>query len=98
MLWRAIKKRVANTDFSVSPCAFSEAPAESIFSTYGRVTEGRESMTITNAVALTRFACHGPPVATPEAKALSEEALESYDSLYGARVDLTCGSKVQLPK
>ena len=61
VLWKAIQKRVAKTDYSNSPCAFAEAHAESIFSTYGRVTEGRVSMTITNAVALTRIACHGPP-------------------------------------
>ena len=69
---------MALTDFSASPCAFSEAPAESIFSIYGRVTEGRESLNITNAVALTRIACHGPPVGTFEAKSLAEEALQDY--------------------
>ena len=76
---------MALTDFSASPCAFSEAPAESIFSIYGRVTEGRESLNITNAVALTRIACHGPPVGTFEAKSLAEEALQDYPSKYGAR-------------
>ena len=87
LLWKAIRKRVAETDFSVSPCSFSEAPAESIFSTYGRVTKGRESMTITNAVGLTRIACHGPPIpmATPDAKAFCEQALEDFPSSLGLR-------------
>ena len=35
---------LVETDFPVSPCSFSEAPAESIFSTYERVTKGRESI------------------------------------------------------
>ena len=85
LLWKSIRKRVAKTDFSNSPCAFSEAPAESIFSTYAWVTGARESMTIDHAVALTRIACHGPPVATPEARALAEEAIEHYASIYGPR-------------
>ena len=79
---------MAKTNFSNSPCAFSEAPAESIFSTYTWMTGARESMTIDHAVALTRIAYHGPPVATPEARALAEEAIlvEQYASIYGPRI------------
>ena len=40
-------------------------------------------MTINHA--LTRIACHGPPVATPDARALTEEALKQYNSIYGAK-------------
>ena len=75
---------MAKTDFSNSPCAFSETPAESIFSTYARVTGAREPMIIKHAVALTGIACHVPPVVTPEASALAEEALEQYTSIHGA--------------
>ena len=90
---------MAKTDFSNSPCAFSEAPAESIFSTYAWVAGARESMTIDHAVALTRIACHGPSVATPEARALAEEAIEQYASIYGPLgFAPTCGSKVPHPK
>ena len=39
-----------------------------LFSVYGRVTEGRGSMSISNAVCLTRIALHGPPIATKAAK------------------------------
>ena len=41
-------------------------------------------MTISNAVALTRCACHGTPIATPEAKSLCEQALEDFPSIFGA--------------
>ena len=85
LLWSAIRKRVTVTDFSLSPCAYSEAPAESIFSTYARVTEGRESLTIANAVALTRVACHGPPIATSEARHFADEVFKNSPSGYGSR-------------
>ena len=39
LLWAAIEKRIATTDLSASPCAFSEAPAESVFSVYSRVNK-----------------------------------------------------------
>ena len=63
LLWRAIEKRLPYTDLTNSPCAFSEAPAESIFSVFSRVTQGRECMSILHATALARVAIHGPPVA-----------------------------------
>ena len=85
VLWQCIEKRVELTDFSPSQCAFSEAAAETVFSIYGRVTEGRESMSISNAVGLTRIALHGPPVSTDKAKKLAEEALQLFPSKYGPR-------------
>ena len=36
-LWRFIQKRVVCTDLTESACAYTEAPAEGIFSIYGRV-------------------------------------------------------------
>ena len=54
VLWHCIDKRVKKTDFSESQCAFSEASAETVVSVYGRVTEGRGSMRISNA----RIALH----------------------------------------
>ena len=49
------------------------APAEGIFSIYSKVIEGRESLTIENAVALTRVALHGPPPAIEESASLSKK-------------------------
>ena len=71
------------TDLSNSPCAFSEAPAEGIFSIYERVSTGRE--TLTNIVGLTRVAAHGPPCGTQAAAELSKQALSHYKSKYGER-------------
>ena len=84
-LWKAIRKRCAFTDLSDSPCAFSEAPAEGIFSVYGYVSERRERLTVENAVRLTRLALHGPPPATEESATLAKEAMENYPSKYGER-------------
>ena len=85
VFWHCIDKGVKKTDFSESQCAFSEASSDTVFSVYGRVTEGRGSMSISNAVGLTRIALHGPPIATKAAKTLTEEALDRYHSKYKAR-------------
>ena len=84
-LWKAIKARTAFTDLSESPCAFTEAPAEGIFSIYNRVITGREGLSIGNAVSLTRVALHGPPPATPDSASLAEAAMKNYQSKYGER-------------
>ena len=84
-LWSFIKKRVDQTDFSDNPCAFSEAPAEGIFSIYDRVITGKERLTIGNAVALTRVAVHGPPPASPDSAEISKAAMTKYSSKFGER-------------
>ena len=61
LLWAAIRKRLPFTDLTQSTCAFSEAPAEGIFSIYSRVCKSRPSATVDHLVALTRVAAHGPP-------------------------------------
>ncbi|CAL4224072.1 unnamed protein product, partial [Meganyctiphanes norvegica] len=58
---KAIKKRLVFTDMSQLPGAYSEAPAEGIFSIYSRVSLGRERATIDHLIALTRIAVHAPP-------------------------------------
>ena len=70
MFWEAVAKRVDYTDLSNSPCAFSEAPAEGIFSIYERVSSGRE--TLNNIVGMTRVAAHGPPCGTEAAAQLKQ--------------------------
>ena len=84
-LWKAIKERISFTDLSESPCAYTEAPAEGIFSIYNRVITGRELLNIGNAVALTRVSMHGPPPATPESAALAKQAMAHFQSKYGER-------------
>ena len=85
LLWRAIRKRLQFTDLTQSPCAYSEAPAEGIFSIYGRVSKGRESATVDHLVALTRVAAHGPPAGTEDAAKLSKDAMQNFKSRYGER-------------
>ena len=82
-LWRAIRKRCAFTDLTDNPCAFSEAPAEGIFSVYGNVLEGRERLTVANAVMLNMVALHGPPPVTEELATLAKEAMDKYPSERG---------------
>ena len=83
LFWQAFAKRVDCTDLSNSQCAFSEAPAEGIFSIYERVSTGRE--TLNNIVGMTRIAAHGPPCGTEAAAELSKQALSHYKSRYGKR-------------
>ena len=66
-------------------CAFSEAPAEGVFSVYGRVTTGRERLTLDHALSLTRISMHGPPVGTNAASELSKSALKKFNSHLGER-------------
>ena len=67
-------ERIEYTYLSNSPCAFSEAPAQGIFSIYERVSTGRE--TLNNIVS--RVAAHGPPCGTEAAVDLSKKALNHY--------------------
>ena len=84
-LWRFIQKRVVCTDLSESASAYTEAPAEGIFSIYGRVITGRESLSIDHAVALTRVSIHGPPPATQDSASFVKEAMKNYQSKFGER-------------
>ena len=85
-LWEAVEKRLQYAGLDdQSSCAYSEAPAEGVFSVYGRVTQGRERMTLSHALSLTRVSMHGPPPSTPEAAELAGEALRHYKSRLGER-------------
>ena len=74
-----------NTDMSESSCAFSEAPAESIFSIYSRINKGCKGLSIEHSESLTRIAAHGPPVGTQDAALLSSKAMENFQSVHGER-------------
>ena len=84
-LCKFIKLRIEKTDFSDNPCAFTEAPAEGIFSIYDRIITGRESLNLADAVSLTRIPLHGPPPVTSNSAELAENALQNYSSKYGER-------------
>ena len=83
--YAGIERRLAYTDISESPCAFSEAPAEGIFSVYENITNGRESLTIEHAVALVRIAVHGPPPAIADFAKFAEAAMKNFKSKWGKR-------------
>ena len=85
LLWKAVEKRLEFTDLAKSSCAYSKAPAEGIFSIYGRVSKGRQSATVDHLVALTRVAANEPPAATSAAAELAEDAMKHYHSVYGER-------------
>ena len=77
-LGKFIKLRIEKTDFSDNPCAFTEAPAEGIFSIYDWIITGRESLNLADAVSLTRIALHGPPPATSDSAKLAVNAMQNY--------------------
>ena len=69
-----ILERLEQTDLSHAPNSYSEAPAEGLFSVLERVLNGRESLSLDCAEALTRISLEGPGVATMEG--LSKKALQ----------------------
>ena len=80
-----MKARCKYTDLSDKPCAFSEAPAEGIFSVYGQMAMSLKVGKNDNAVRLTRVVLHGPPPATEQSANLSKEALDNFPSKFGER-------------
>ena len=56
------------------PTSYNEAPAQCLFSVLERVLNGRESLSLDCAEALTRISLEGPGVATMEG--LSKKALQ----------------------
>ena len=81
-LWTGIKDRLQYTDLKESAAAYTEAPAEGVFSTYSRVSEDRPSATLGHLSALTRVAIHGPPPSNKDSHQLAEDALSHYKSKY----------------
>ena len=84
-LWTAIRSRLSYTDISESAAAYSEAPAEGIFSTYARVSTGRPCAFHDHLVELTRIAAHVHPVATPAGAELGKDSLKNLKRVYGER-------------
>ena len=84
-LWLEMRERYQYTDLSAGPTSFSEAPAESVFSVWERVSEGRGSMTIGNTVSLVRVAMEGPGASTNDSLRLSRRALARWPGHLGER-------------
>ena len=66
------------------PTSYNEAPAQGLFSVLERVLNGRESLSLDCAEALTRISLEGPGVATMEGYDLSKKALQLWRG-YGER-------------
>ena len=73
------------TDLSFGPTSFSEAPAESVFSVWERITKGRESISLAHTISLVRVAMEGPAASTKESLNLSKRALDNWPSQFGER-------------
>ena len=73
---------------SLNCTSFSEAPAESIFSSWDRFQTGRESLKHDNIVAMIRVAREGPPAASKAAFKISDRALELWPSKRGESLSL----------
>ena len=81
MLWTGIKTRLDEADTRGLNCiAFSEAPAEGVFSVWERVISGRESMTLAHANALLRVSKEGPPAGSKLAYKVSKKAIDLWPS------------------
>ena len=80
-LWTGIRTRLDEADTRDLNCtAFSEAPAEGVFSVWERVISGRESMTLAHANALLRVSKEGPPAGSKSAYKVSKKALDFWPS------------------
>ena len=80
-LWEAVDNRIQYAGLEdMSSCAFSEAPAEGVFSVYQRVSKGRKRLTLAHASALTRVSMHGPSVITADSAEMAKAAFEHFSN------------------
>ena len=85
-LWTGIRTRLDEADTRDLSClAFSEAPAEGLFSVWERVISGRESMTLAHANTLLRVSKENPPAGSKSAYKASKKALNLWPSSQGER-------------
>lgn len=83
--WKGVQSRLEFTDTTIGPTSCSEAPAESLFSVWGRIVKGKESLTLDNCNSLVRVAMEGPKAATLPSFELSRDALNRWPSHLGKR-------------
>ena len=75
-----MKERFQLTDLSARPTSFTEAPAESVFSVWERISGCRPSLSLVHTVSLVRVAMEGPAVSTKDSLNLSKRALDNRPS------------------
>ena len=83
--WLEMRARYDLTDLGAGPTSFSEAPAESVFSVWERVSTGRPSLKLKNVVALVRVGIEGPPASSKGSFHLSTKALNRWPGQHGER-------------
>ena len=83
--WIEVRERIKLTDLSSGPTSFSEAPAESVFSVWERITKGRESLSIGHTISLVRVAMEGPAASTKDSLNLSKRTLNNWPGKFGER-------------
>jgi len=83
--WLEMRARYDLTDLGAGPTSFSEAPAESVFSVWERVSTGRPSLKLENVVALVRVGMEGPPASSKGSLHLSTKALNRWPGKHGER-------------
>ena len=85
-LWEGVVDRFKhNNNLADSTTCWSEAPAESIFSTWQFVIDHRASLTTLHTEALCRIIRDGPKPATKSAEILMSRAANNWDAQCGLR-------------
>ena len=80
-IWLGIRNRLDVADTREFNCvSFSEAPAESIFSVWERITTGKVSLTLAHSNAMLGVSKEGPKAGTNKALQISEKALDIWPS------------------
>ena len=78
--WKQISIRLEYTNTTDKSTSFSEAPAESFFSTWQFIVDHRPSLTIQHVIALCRIILEGPDAGTDVSHDLVKKAMEKWDS------------------
>ena len=80
--WVEFSNRHARTDADneISGC-YSEAPCETFFSLFDRITHFRQSLKFENVIILTRILTEGPDIGTESSHDLIKKAMENYRTI-----------------
>lgn len=84
ILWAEIADRFVQFDLTGSTC-WSEAPAESVFSTWGTILDHRQSLSVKHAEMLCRVVRDGPKTATRESEIFMTKISSKYKDGFGLR-------------
>ena len=83
-LWNGILKRLQHFD-SGGTTAWSEAPAEGIFSILQNICDHKSSIKLSNLTKLCRIVKEGPPPGSKDASYMTKQSINKWPSVYGAR-------------